>query len=75
MSVLPSAGKKWTIITIVRMILMILTAIYSMLSTEEIWNPIDLFKVDMPGYLKNQQLQKAVKQDIRLLETQRLKVS
>lgn len=54
---------------------MILTAIYSMLSTGEIWNPVDLFKVDMPGHLKEQQLQKAVKQTIRLLETQGLKVS
>ena len=54
---------------------MILTAIYSMLSTGEIWNPVDLFKVDMPEHLKEQQLQKAVKQAIRLLETQGLKVS
>ena len=34
-------GKKRAIIAIARMIL---TAIYSMLSTGEIWNPVDLFK-------------------------------
>lgn len=38
-------GKKRAIIAIARMIL---TAIYSMLSTDETWNPVDLFKVDMP---------------------------
>ena len=65
-------GKKRAIIAIARMIL---TAIYSMLSTGEIWNPVDLFKIDMPDHLKEQQLQKAVKQAIRLLEAQGLKVS
>ena len=65
-------GKKRAIIAIARMIL---TAIYSMLSTGEIWNPVDLFKVDMPEHLKEQQLQKAVKQAVRFLETQGLKVS
>ena len=65
-------GKKRAIIAIARMIL---TAIYSMLSTGEIWNPVDLFKVDMPDHLKEQQLQKAVKQAVRFLETQGLKVS
>ena len=64
-------GKKRAIIAIARMIL---TAIYSMLSTGEIWNPIDLFKVDMSEPLKEQQLQKAAKQAIRFLETQGLKV-
>lgn len=49
---------------------MILTAIYSMLSTGEIWNPVDLFKVDMPEHLKDQQLQA-----VRFLEAQGLKVS
>lgn len=65
-------GKKWAIIATARMIL---TAIYSMLSTGEIWNPVDLFKVDMPKHLKKRQLQKAVKQAVRFLETQGLKVS
>ena len=64
-------GKKRAIIAIARMIL---TAIYSMLSTGEVWNPVDLYKVDMPENLKEQQLAKAVKQAIRLLESQGLKV-
>ena len=64
-------GKKRAIIAIARMIL---TATYSMLSTGEIWNPVDLFKIDMPEHLKEQQLQKAVKQAIQFLETQGLKV-
>ncbi len=65
-------GKKRAIIAIARMIL---TAIYSMLSTGEIWNPVDLFKVDMPEHLRQQQLAKAVKQAIHFLECQGLKVS
>lgn len=65
-------GKKRAIIAIARMIL---TAIYSMLSTGEIWNPVDLFKIDMPEHLKEQQLQKAVKQTVRFLEAQGLKVT
>lgn len=65
-------GKKRAIIAIARMIL---TAIYSMLSTGEVWNPVDLIKVDMPEYLKEQQLQKAVKQAVHFLESQGLKVS
>lgn len=64
-------GKKRVIIAIARMIL---TAIYSVLSTRELWNPVDLFKVDMPDHLKEQQRAKAVKQAIRFLETQGLKV-
>lgn len=65
-------GKKRAIIAIARMIL---TAIYSMLSTGEIWNPVDLFKVDIPEHLKEQQRVNAVKRAIRFLETQGLKVS
>ena len=65
-------GKKRAIIAIARMIL---TAIYQMLSTGEAWNPVDLYKVDMPERLKEQQLAKAVKQAIRFLETQGLTVS
>ena len=45
-------GKKRAIIAIARMIL---TAIYSMLSTGEVWNPCDLFKFDMPDELKAKQ--------------------
>ena len=65
-------GKKRAIIAIARMIL---TAIYEMLSTGEVWNPVDLYKVDMPEYLKEKQLEMAVKQAIRFLEEQGLKVS
>ena len=65
-------GKKRAIIAIARMIL---TAVYEMFSTGEVWNPVDLFKVDMPEQLKEKQLAKAVKQATRFLEAQGLKVS
>ena len=65
-------GKKRAIIAIARMIL---TAIFEMFSTGEVWNPVDLYKVDMPGHLKEKQLAKTVKQAIRFLEAQGLKVS
>lgn len=65
-------GKKRAIIAIARMIL---TAIYSMLSTGEVWNPVDLYKVDLPEHLRERQLQKAVQQAVHFLETQGLKVS
>ncbi len=65
-------GKKRAIIAIARMIL---TAIYSMFSTGEVWNPTDLFKIDMPQHLKDQQLVKAIKQATRFLERQGLTVA
>jgi len=65
-------GKKRAIIAIARMIL---TAIYSMISTGEVWNPVDLYKVDMPEHLKEKQLQKAINQAIRFLEAQGLNVA
>ena len=65
-------GKKRAIIAIARMIL---TAIYSMLCTGEVWNPIDLFKIDMPEHLKEQQLAKAIKQATRFLEKHGLSVA
>lgn len=65
-------GKKRAIIAIARMLL---TAIYSMLSTGEAWNPVDLFKIDMPEPLKEKQRLKAIKQATRFLELQGLKVS
>ena len=65
-------GKKRAIIAIARMIL---TAIYSILSTGEIWNPCDLFKVDMPVELKAKQEEKAVKQAIKFLNLHGLSVS
>ena len=62
-------GKKRAIIAIARMIL---TAIFVMLSNLEEWNPVDLYRVDMPEHLKEKQLAKAVKQAVRFLETQGL---
>ena len=65
-------GKKRAIIAIARMIL---TAIFQMLSTGEVWNPTDLFKVDMPQHLKEKQLQKAIKQATVFLQKQGISVS
>ena len=65
-------GKKRAIIAIARMIL---TAIFQMMTTGEVWNPTDLFKVDMPDSLKERQLSKAVKQATKFLEKQGLTVS
>ena len=60
-------GKKRAIIAIARMIL---TAIFKMLSTGEVWNPCDLYKFDMPEELKNKQKQKAIKQALKLLKSE-----
>ena len=57
-------GKKRAIISIARMIL---TAAYQMLSTGEVWNPTDLYKIDMPEPLKEKQKEKAIKQAKKLL--------
>ena len=65
-------GKKRAIIAIARMIL---TAVFKMMSTGEVWNPTDLFKVDMPETLKEKQLSKAVKQATKFLEKQGLTVA
>lgn len=65
-------GKKRAIIAIARMIL---TAIYSMLSTGEVWNPCDLFKIDMPDELKAKQEAKAIKQAVKFLEQRGYAVS
>ena len=64
-------GKKRAIIAIARMIL---TAIFSMMSTGEVWNPCDLYKIDMPQELKEKQNAKAIKQAVRFLESQGLSV-
>ena len=50
-------GKKRAIIGIARMIL---TAAYQMLSTGEVWNPTDLYKIDMPEPLKEKQKEKNI---------------
>jgi hypothetical protein len=60
-------GKKRAIIAMARMIL---TAAYHMLSTGEVWNPSDLYKVDTPQPLQNKQKEKATKQAIKLLISQ-----
>ena len=57
-------GKKRAIIAIARMIL---TAIYQILSTGEVWNPTDLYKIDMPEPLKEKQREKAIRQAKKLL--------
>ena len=59
-------GKKRAIIAIARMIL---TAVYAMLSSGEIFNPTDLHKFDMPIILKENQEAKAIKQAIELLKS------
>ena len=56
--------KKRAIIAIARMIL---TAIYQILSTGEVWNPTDLYKIDMPEPLKEKEKEKAIKQAKKLL--------
>lgn len=60
-------GKKRAIIAIARMIL---TAVYAILSTGEVFNPCDLYKIDMPQQLRDKQKEKAVNQAIRLLSSQ-----
>lgn len=57
-------GKKRAIIAIARMIL---TAIYNMFDTGEIWNPSDLYKIDMPQELMDKQKEKAINQALKLL--------
>ena len=57
-------GKKLTIIAIARMIL---TTIYHMFVAGEMFNPSDLYKVDMPQEMVDKQKEKAVKQAAKLL--------
>ena len=57
-------GKKRAIIAIARMIL---TAMYHMLSTGEVWNPCDLSKVDLPPDLREKKLQKSLRKATKLL--------
>jgi transposase len=65
-------GKKRAIIAIARMIL---TAIFSMISNGEVFNPCDLYKIDMPQELRDKQKEKAIKQAIKLIESQGMTVS
>ena len=68
-SLVKRRGKKRAIIAIARMIL---TAIYQMLSTGEVWNPSDLYKIDMPVTLVEKQKEKAIKQAKKLLQKEGL---
>lgn len=43
-----------------------------MLSTGEMWNPTDLYKIDMPDNLVQRQKEKAVKQATKFLITEGL---
>ena len=60
-------GKKRAIIAVARMML---TAIYHMLSTGEVFSPSDLLQIDMPQELRDKQRDKAIKQAIKLLVSQ-----
>ena len=51
-------GKKRAIIAIARMIL---TAVFSMMTTGEVWNPCDLYKIDMPQEMQYIQRKKAIR--------------
>ena len=57
-------GKKRAIIAIARMIL---TAIFHMISTGEIWNPVDLKQIDMTPELREKELQKSLRRAAKLL--------
>ena len=62
-------GKKRAIIAIARMML---TSIYHMFITGEMFNPCDLYKIDMPQELKDKQKEKAIKQAVHFLIAQGL---
>jgi hypothetical protein len=62
--ILTRRGKKRAIIAIARMIL---TAIYQMLSTGEVWNPSDLNQIDMPPELREKEVQKSLRRAAKLL--------
>ena len=57
-------GKKRAIIAIARMIL---TAVYYMLKTGEVWNPVDLKQIDMPPELREKEIQKSLQRAVKLL--------
>ena len=57
-------GKKRAIIAIARMIL---TAVYHMLTTGEVWNPVDLSRIDMPPELLEREVQKSLRRAAKLL--------
>ncbi len=57
-------GKKRAVVAIARMIL---TAIFAMLQTGEVFNPTDLNKCDMPENLRNKRLISSAKEAVVLL--------
>jgi len=57
-------GKKRAIIAIARMIL---TAVFNMLTTGEVWNPVDLNQIDMPPELREKEVQKSLQRAAKLL--------
>ena len=57
-------GKKRAIIAIARMIL---TATFHMLSSGEVWNPVDLQQIDMPPEMRERELQKTLRKAAKLL--------
>lgn len=66
-NILRRRGKKRAIIAIARMIL---TAIYHMFKTGEVFNPSDLRQIDMPEELKANHKQQAINKAIKLLKQQ-----
>ena len=59
-------GKKRAIIAIARMVL---TAVFHMLTTGEVWNPVDLNQIDMPPELREKEIQKSLRRALKLLIT------
>jgi hypothetical protein len=57
-------GKKRAIIAIARMIL---TAIFHMLSTGELWNPCDLSRIEGTPEIREKELKKNIRQAMRFL--------
>ena len=57
-------GKKRAIIAIARMIL---TSIYAMVSTGEVFNPSDILKYDMPEELQKKRIFAEAKDAVKLL--------
>ena len=49
---------------------MILTSIYHMLDTGEVFNPTGLYKIDLPQEMIEKQKEKAIKQAVKLLVSQ-----
>jgi len=48
---------------------MILTAVYYMFITGEVFNPSDLFKIDMPQAMSKTQKEKAINKALKFLIT------